>query len=259
MERTRTRSIQGFILDHVDGDPRGIARRVAQAYGISRQAANRHLDALVQTGLLDEAGHTRARSYALRRTSAVSREFRVTPVLGAERVWSEHAAPVLAGDRAALRDACRAVFKELLENAVAHAGASWITFELATTAREVDLTVSDDGRGVFVSLAEKLRVATPREAVEEFARLARMRSMESPAVKLMLLARGTERFTLASSGVSCEFDAARDLWSVREDEATRAGTSASCRFRRTPAGSAHTRGSRESSGSARTHPPLRPR
>jgi hypothetical protein len=259
VERTRTRSIQGFILDHVDVDPKGIARRVAQAYGISRQAANRHLDALVQIGLLDEAGHTRARAYALRRTSVVSREFRVTPVLGAERVWSEHVAPVLAGDRAALRETCRGIFKELLENAVAHAGASWISLELATTAREVDLIVTDDGRGVFVSLAEKLGVATARDAAEAFARLARERSMESPAIKLMLLARGTERFTIASSGVSCEFDAAQDAWTVREDDAVRVGTSVSCRLRRVPAGSAQTRGSREFSGSARRHPPLRPR
>ncbi len=259
VERTRTRSIQGFIIDHVDVDPKGIARRVAQAYGISRQAANRHLDALVETGLLDQAGHTRARAYALRRTSMVSREFRVTPVLDAERVWGEHATPVLAGDRAALRDACRAVFKELLENAITHAGASWITFELATTAREIDLTVADDGRGAFVSLAEKCRVATPREAAEEIARLAGARSMESPAIKLMLLARSTERFALVSSGVVCEFDAARDSWTVREDDAIRTGTLVECRLRRVLAGAAQTTDSRESSDTARKRLPLRSR
>ncbi|MCI0452440.1 MAG: hypothetical protein L0Z51_08620 [Candidatus Latescibacteria bacterium] len=258
MERHRTRSIHGFILDHVDADPKGIARRVAQAYGISRQAANRHLDALVQTGLLDEAGHTRARAYMLRRTSAFSREFRVTPVLSAVRVWNEHGAPVLAGDRAALREACRGIFKELLDNAVEHAGASWITFELATTAREIDFVVADDGRGAFVSLAEKLRVSTPREAAEEFARLAGARSMESPAIKLMLLARSTERFALLSSGVACEFDAAGDLWSVREAETVRAGTWVTCRLRRVPAGSA-TKGSRESFDSVRKRLPLHPR
>ena len=234
MERHRTLSIQHFIVDHVDVDPKGIARRVAQAYGISRQAANRHLDALVMAGVLDQAGQTRARAYALRRTTSLSREFRVTPVLSADRVWGEHAVPLLAGDRAMVREACRGTFKELVENAIAHAGAQWISFELATTARQIDLTVVDDGRGAFVTLAEKLRIATPRGAAEEFVRRARARSMDSPGARLVLLARGVERFEMTSSGITCEFDAANDTWTVREDDRVSPGTTVTCEFRRVP-------------------------
>jgi hypothetical protein len=246
MERQRTLSIQHFIVDHVDVDPKGIARRVAQAYGISRQAANRHLDALVTAGILDQAGQTRAREYALRRISALSRELRVTPVLNADRVWGEHAAPLLAGDRATIRDACRGAFKELVENAIAHAGAEWINFEFATTARQVDLTVVDDGRGVFVALAEKLRIAAPRDAAEEFVRRARARSMDSSSARLMLLARGSERFVLASSGVTCEFDALEDTWTVREETRVPLGTLVSCTMRRAPSRDASAAAQRDS-------------
>lgn len=249
MERQRTLSIQHFIVDHVDVDPKGIARRVAQAYGISRQAANRHLDALVTAGVLDQAGQTRARAYALRRIASLAREFRVTPVLNAERVWEEHAVPLLAGDRAMIRDACRGTFKELVENSIAHAGAQWISFELATTAREIELTVADDGRGIFVTLAEKLRMGTPREAAEEFVRRARMRSMDSPGARLVLLARGVERFTLTSSGISCEFDAGSDTWTVREEARVSPGTTATCTMRRVPS-----RAARDSRTAAPRHP-----
>lgn len=232
MERSRTRSIQDFILDHVDDDPRGIARRVAQAYGISRQAANRHLDALVGAGVLDESGHTRARAYALRRSSAVSRELRVTPVLSSSRVWADAIAPILAGDRAIVRETCRGIFKELVENAIRHAGASWISIELATSARQIDLAVTDDGRGIFSALAERFLVATPRGAAEEFARRAQLRSMDSPGARLTLLARGAESFAIASSGIVCEFEAANDLWIVRNSEEVLAGTTVSCRLKR---------------------------
>lgn len=232
MERSRTRSIQHYIVEHVDDDPRGIARRVAQAYGISRQAANRHLDALVGAGVLEEAGHTRARAYALRRSSAMSRELRVTPVLSSSRVWADVMAPILAGDRAIVRETCRGIFKELVENAIRHAGASWISIELVTSARQIDLTVSDDGRGIFDALAERFMVATARDAAEEFARQAQLRSMDSPAARLMLLARGAEAFAITASGIVCEFEAANDLWIVRESEAVLAGTSVSCRLKR---------------------------
>ena len=219
-------------MDHVDVDPKGIARRVAQAYGISRQAANRHLDALVDAGILDQAGQTRAREYALRRTSTVSRELRVTPVLSATRVWDEHVGPILAGDRPLVRDTCRGLFKELVDNAVAHAGASWISFEVMTTARQIDVNVRDDGRGIFAALAETLPAASAGDAATEFARRASARSMESPSARLVLLARSTEAFSIASSGVACTFDASDDSWSVIDDETAGLGTSISFRLKR---------------------------
>ncbi len=233
MERTRTRTIQTFIIEHVDGDPKGIARRVAQAYGISRQAANRHLDSLVDAGVLDQAGHTRARAYALRRVAAISRELRVTPVLTPGRVWDDHVVPLLAGDRATLRETCRGFFQEVVENAVAHAGASWISFDLATTAREIELSVRDDGRGVFHALAEKHRLGTPRSAAEAFVERARARSTGFAGTTLMLLARGMDAFSIASSGLACQFEADSDAWSIVPSDVD-TGTRVACRLQRTP-------------------------
>lgn len=241
VERSRTRTIQSFIIDHVDDDPRGIARRVAQAYGISRQAANRHLDSLVDAGVLDQAGQTRARAYALRRMAAVSRELRVTPVLNPGRVWDDHVLPILAGDRAMLRETCRGFFKEVVENAVAHAGASWITFELATTAREVALSIHDDGRGLFVSLGERLRSSTPRAAAETFLEQARERSTDGAGATLILLARGFDAFSIASSSLACGFDGESNSWTMGSSDVD-AGTLVACRLHRTtPRQRAHPR------------------
>jgi hypothetical protein len=66
------------------------------AYGISRQAANRHLDTLVDSGVLEQEGATRSKKYRLRRSSLLNRELRVTPVLNPDRLWDDHIAPVLA-------------------------------------------------------------------------------------------------------------------------------------------------------------------
>ena len=241
VERSRTRTIQSFIIEHVDDDPRGIARRVAQAYGISRQAANRHLDSLVDAGVLDQAGQTRARAYALRRMAAVSRELRVTPVLNPGRVWDDHVLPILAGDRAMLRETCRGFFTEVVENAVTHAGASWISFDLVTTAREVDVSIRDDGRGILASLVDKLKAVTPRAAAERFVEQAHARSTDGAGTTLILLARGLDMFTLASHGLACEFDRAADSWAIVPSDVD-AGTCVTCRLHRTtPRERSHTR------------------
>lgn len=232
MERSRTRTIQSFIIEHVDDDPKGIARRVAQAYGISRQAANRHLDSLVDAGVLDQAGQTRARAYMLRRMAALSRELRVTPVLNPGRVWDDHVMPLLAGDRAMLRETCRGFFTEVIDNAIAHAGASWISFDLITTAREINLSVRDDGRGLFNSLADKLRASSPHAAAEVFVEHARARSSNGAGATLILLARGLDAFSIASFGAACEFDGASDTWSMVPSDVD-SGTRVTCRLQRT--------------------------
>jgi DNA-binding transcriptional ArsR family regulator len=109
--------------------------------GYRDRAANRHLDALVEAGVLEEEGATRSREYRLRRTSLLNRELRVTPVLNADRLGDDHIAPVLAADRAGVRDLCRGAFGELIRNVIAHAQAQWITVAFAATARHLDITV----------------------------------------------------------------------------------------------------------------------
>ena len=246
MSRPQTESIREFILDRVADGPKSVARQVAQAYGISRQAANRHLDALVEAGVLEEEGATRSREYRLRRMSLLNRELRVTPVLNADRLWDDHIAPVLADDRAAVRDLCRGAFGELIRNVVAHAQAQWITVSFSATARHLDISVSDDGRGIFNRLAQRVGLGDVHETAELMSRHANARSTEFPAARLMLLARNFESFVILSSGVSLAFDSMQDAWFLREDEAAAPGTRVTLRMRRSQA-----------AGSARSRAPLR--
>src|SRR5262249_32878266 len=203
-------------LDRVADGPKRVARQVAQAYGISRQAANRHLDALVEAGVLEEEGATRSREYRLRRMSLLNRELRVTPVLNADRLWDDHIAPVLADDRPGVRDLCRGAFGELIRNVIAHAQAQWITVSFAATARHLDITVSDDGRGIFHRLAQRVGLTDVHESAELMSRHANARSTDFPAARLVLLARNFESFTIASSGVALAFDSGQDSVFLRE-------------------------------------------
>lgn len=232
MERVRTRTIREFILDQASLEPHGLARRVATAYGISRQAANRHLDLLVDAGLLVQTGRTRARVYRLKQTSSLAREVRVTPVLNPNRVWEDHIAPILSSDRPAVRDLCRGAFGELVRNAIEHAGASWINFSFANNARDIDIAVSDDGTGIFHALQRPLGAPSPRAAAEMIANLSNARAGASPAARLVLLARNFQSFDIRSAGVALCFDCDDDAWVLCDDEAPRKGTAVSFRMRR---------------------------
>jgi winged helix-turn-helix DNA-binding protein len=238
MSRSQTESIREYILDCVASSPRSVARQVAQAYGISRQAANRHLDALVESGTIEQTGHTRSREYRLLCTSLLNREVRVTPVLDPERLWDDHIASVLAGDRVSVRDLCRGAFGELVRNVIEHARASWINVAFSTTARHVDIAIADDGRGIFSRVAERIGGASPRETALLWSRHANALSVDFPGSKLSLLGRNFEAFTVTSSGVVLSFDSASDEWTVTDDPAVNTGTRVSLRMLRSRSSSA---------------------
>lgn len=233
MERTRTQTIREFILDLAGEGSRGLARQIAEAYGISRQAANRHLDTLVDAGLLEQSGRTKARTYRLRR-SLITREFRVTPVLKPDRVWDDHLEALVHADRPEVRELCRTAFGELLRNAMAHADASWITFSFSNTARDITLSVADDGRGFFATIAPRLGGRSPRDTATMIARLSGARASDSPAARLALLVRRFETAEIGANGVVLAFDRRRDAWSVEDAAAPDRGTTVRVTLRRTP-------------------------
>jgi len=232
MSRTQTDSIREYILDCVASGPRSVARQVALAYGISRQAANRHLDALVEACVIEQTGHTRSREYRLRCTSLFDREIRVTPVLDPELLWDDHIATVLVDDRAPVRDLCRGAFGELIRNVIEHARAGWINVAFSTTARHIDITVADDGRGIFSRVAERIGGASAKDTAILWSRHANARSVDFPGSRLSLLGRNFESFSISSSGISLSFDATSEEWSVDEDPASKAGTRVSIRLPR---------------------------
>ncbi len=232
MERARTQTIREFILDQAAMNPRGLARRIAEAYGISRQAANRHLDLLVETGLLEQSGQTRARTYRLRRTSSLSREVRVTPVLNAERLWEDHIAAILSGDTPSVRDVCRGAFSELVHSAAGHRGAAWIQFSFASTARDIDIAIADDGDGIFHELIGTLGASSPRESAEMLANLANARSSDSPLIRLVLVARSFGSFHIRSGGITLGRSEPSGMWNVTDEDSGVKGTLVSLRMRR---------------------------
>ena len=177
-------------------------------------------------------------------------------MLSPERLWDDHIGPVLADDRADVRDLCRGAFRDLVRNATTHAQASWITVAFSTTARHIDVAVGDDGRGIFNHVAARLGIKSARECAELMMRHANARSTDFPAVRLVLLGRNFESFAIGSSGIGLVFDAATDAWTLREDDVPAEGSRIALRLRRPGYTSAIS--ARLSSKNDSTSSPLKP-
>ncbi|MEE8580678.1 MAG: winged helix-turn-helix domain-containing protein, partial [Myxococcota bacterium] len=129
--RGRSAQIRTFLLRNVATHSLDLSTLAADRFAISRHAINKHLRELVEEGLLEARGHTRAREYRLRPLDTFSLPLDVSPELEEDRVWREEIEPHLAGARENVAAICQYGFTEMLNNVVDHSASErgLISFE----------------------------------------------------------------------------------------------------------------------------------
>ncbi|MDH3813999.1 MAG: DUF4325 domain-containing protein [Acidobacteriota bacterium] len=146
------------------------AGEVAEALGVTRQTAHRHLRQLVAEGRLIVEGAGRSTRYR----SAIPREERRYPIDGLEedRVWEEMCGP--SSFVATVSDRSRAilqyVFTEIVNNAIDHSGATEVEVLVSQRGTAVAVEVIDRGVGIFRHIRDKLGLETELEALQELSK-----------------------------------------------------------------------------------------
>ncbi len=162
--------IATFVLNHVTQHPSDITRVVAKRFGISRQAAHRHVANLVDQGALLVRGRTRGRHYALGVQLDWSRAFPMGASFQEDVVWRNDIAPVLAPLPDHVREIWAHGFTHLLNNAAAHAGGRRVTVSITNRGRSTRALVIDDGVGIFRKLQRAFGLLDERHARLELAK-----------------------------------------------------------------------------------------
>ena len=168
--QARSEEVRRYILDRVEQSPEGVASAVREAFGISRQAVNGHLRRLCQEGILEWSGHTRARQYRLASLSNWSKTFPMEPGLAEDVVWSQHVSEVLNGLERNAADIWHYGFTEIFNNAIDHSEGSSIDVSVSRTALAAEISVTDNGCGIFKKISQVMGLADERHAVLELSK-----------------------------------------------------------------------------------------
>ena len=64
-------------------------------------------------------------------------------------------------------------FTELLNNAIEHSGGTQVTVSMRQTPQQLQLLVSDDGRGIFDAIGETYQISDPAQAMLLLAQMRR--------------------------------------------------------------------------------------
>lgn len=168
--RERGEEIRRFILEHVEKHPNDIAKKTAEHFSITRQAANKHLRRLVYDKSLMESGETRKRTYKLAVLVEWRKVYKIAPTLEEHVLWDRDIEATLQPLPQNVMDIWHYGVTEMLNNAKDHSGGAEIFVRITKTAINTEIIVADDGIGIFKKIQQAFDLPDQRYAVLELSK-----------------------------------------------------------------------------------------
>jgi DNA-binding transcriptional ArsR family regulator/anti-sigma regulatory factor (Ser/Thr protein kinase) len=166
--RDSSERIRSFILKNTHR--KGLAKHVADRFDISRQAVHEHLKALVQQGLLVAEGKIRTQSYKLATTASVEFRYSLSDGLAEDEVWRRDIAPFLRGMPDNVLSIWNYAFTEMFNNAIDHSSGSTIFVTIAKSAIDTEMSVTDNGVGIFRKIQTAFDLPDEKQAIFELSK-----------------------------------------------------------------------------------------
>jgi anti-sigma regulatory factor (Ser/Thr protein kinase) len=148
--------------------PHDLAQHVAAVAGVTRRTASKALRRLVELQWLVQQGSARRPHHGPGLLRQVAHRYPLAG-LAEDLPWARDFAPYFALPPAVQRMTQHA-FCELLNNAIDHSEGTQVTVSLRQTPSQVQLLVSDDGRGVFDKIHEAFALPDPALAMLELSK-----------------------------------------------------------------------------------------
>lgn len=168
MPRPMLSDITAWITEAALHHPADLRREIGERLGVGTTVARRLLRELVAAQWLRVEGSPRRPRHLPGLLRQVVRRY---PIAGLheDRPWSADFLPCLDLPDTVARMAQHA-FTELLNNAVEHSGGSSVTVSMRQTPMQLQMLVSDDGRGIFDAIGETYQIPDPAQAMMELAK-----------------------------------------------------------------------------------------
>ena len=110
--------IDSFVINNLEKHPKDIATIVAEKFGISVQAVNKHLKKMIKNNIIEAKGKTRGRVYALVKEFKVF-SYDINKHLSESEVWAKDIQPYMPTKPNVLNIWAYG-FMEMFNNAIEH-------------------------------------------------------------------------------------------------------------------------------------------
>ncbi|HSW07273.1 ATP-binding protein [Aquabacterium sp.] len=225
MARIMLSDITPWITEAVLAHPQDLPTYLCERLAISRSHARTQANRLVEAQWLQRDGVSRRAIYRPGALRQVVRRYALAG-LQEDLPWAQDFAARFDLKPNVARMG-QHVFTELLNNAIDHSGGSSVTVSMRQTPTQLQLLVSDDGRGVFNAVAERFNITDPTVAMLELAKGKLTSQPNSHTGRgLFFSAKLADIFDLhANDAAYQQREWQRDQWWQRSRPACRGGTS----------------------------------
>lgn len=168
--RKSSEDYRTFILANVEKYPSEISKKVSEKFNISRQAANKHLQKLVEENVLEIEGKTKARVYTLKAQVAFVKKYILGKGIAEDIVWLQDIRPRLGKLPDNVMNIWDYCFTEMFNNVIDHSSGSFVIVRVSKSAVNTRIEIQDDGVGIFKKIQKQLDLLDERHAVLELAK-----------------------------------------------------------------------------------------
>jgi anti-sigma regulatory factor (Ser/Thr protein kinase) len=165
-------AVREYILRNVEKVPTSLTSSTAAEFGLSRAAINRYVNRLIDEGLIEATGNTRARRYSLR--NIVSEYFTVDGISkkwsSEDTVWRGQVRPLMKDLPQNIIDVCHYGFTEIFNNVIDHSASVAADVLYEQTHNKVSIIVDDSGIGIFQKIQNDFDLPDARSALLELSK-----------------------------------------------------------------------------------------
>jgi anti-sigma regulatory factor (Ser/Thr protein kinase) len=222
--RDRAKNIREFILARLDDEQFiDVIDLASEHFGVERHVIRKQLRRLEESKEVEGRGRTKARVYRLVSRDQV--EWFQREGLAEFELWKSFAEPKLEGLPESVLGICSYGFTEMVNNAIDHSGSERVLVGVERSRKRVELTVMDEGIGIFRKLQQDLGLPSAQDAIFE---LSKGKLTTDPTKHtgegIFYTSRMFDSFRLLSSGLFLLHQRAGNDWLTGTDGAGRIGT-----------------------------------
>lgn len=221
----KTSEVRTFILSHIEAHPRNITRLAFEKFNISPQAVRKHLQALLNDGLIHASGATRDRQYSLVILDELELSIPISEELAEDVIWRKEIRPKFEGVETNVIHICQYGFTVMVNNVLDHSEGRILSLRYRRTAAYIELVIADDGVGIFNKIS---RILGLQDKIHVILELAKGKLTTDPSKHtgegIFFTSRAFDNFMILSGNLMFAHTEADNDWLLEEQQDLCEGT-----------------------------------
>ncbi len=219
-----TKQLDNYVLEHIVKHPADIAQKIMLHFGVSRMTATRHLQRLIQTGLLVKTGKTNNTHYFLASAQNKHIDCKINAKLDEFAIFKQYVSDSLLQLPNNQYEILEYAMTELINNAKDHSNGSHLHIETKVIPAGLEVIIMDNGVGVFYKLKSELHLSDLQEALLSMTKgKVTTDSRHHTGEGIFFSSRAVDIFLMDANGIRYTKDNVDDDWCY-EKISTQPGT-----------------------------------